>query len=344
MNPTIMKLNKIFLLLSLISVLPACMTTNKTTYWVDSSKIDCTMATGQKDCYRVYEGEDLNEAEWQNFENPIEGFEFEPGYFKKIQVKVKSEKKKEDLEHSSALTYTMIKEMEKQRDDKRLINGEWILTQMNEVVLTALIVKPKLNIALEDLILSGKGGCNNYSANITSLSSNKLVLGPIMSTRMACHNNNIESEYLKLLKTTATYQIVSEQLILFNQAGKKILTFKRAKMEVNPRLHDIWFALRIDQVPIKRLVAKPRLEINLTNQQVYGFDGCNEFNGNIEKIDTGKIEIGDMNSTLKACDELNVSDSFNQAFSKIATYQLKNLELTFYDKNGVEVLAFMKGD
>jgi heat shock protein HslJ len=84
--------------------------------------------------------------------------------------------------------------------------------------------------------LSGTGGCNQYSADYTTSSSNGITITQPTSTMMACAESFMqqETQYLSLLPTAAKYEISGDQLTLFNSAGTKILIYKSANLKVNP--------------------------------------------------------------------------------------------------------------
>ncbi len=76
--------------------------------------------------------------------------------------------------------------------------------------------------------VSGSAGCNRYSASYT-ISGSQLLISSAGSTRKLCQipegRMAQERDYLEALRSTATYQIQGEQLLVFNEAGDRILTF-----------------------------------------------------------------------------------------------------------------------
>ncbi|WGU67716.1 META domain-containing protein [Capnocytophaga canimorsus] len=48
--------------------------------------------------------------------------------------------------------------------------------------------------------------------------------------------------------------------------------------------------------------------------------------------------------TAKLCPEMEIANQYNQAMEKVTSYKLEELNLTLYDAQGNEVLAFIKGD
>ena len=87
-----------------------------------------------------------------------------------------------------------------------------------------------------DWKLSGSGGCNQYSAEYTTTTSNGITITQPASTMMACENNLMrqETQYLSLLPTATKYEISGDQLTMFNISGTKLLIYKSANLKVNP--------------------------------------------------------------------------------------------------------------
>ncbi len=111
------------------------------------------------------------------------------------------------------------------------------------------------------------------------------------------------------------------------------------------RLHDIWSLEAINGEEIDRASGSlPDLEINLTESRVMGSDGCNRFVGKLEMVDGEKVKFGNLAGTRKACPEIELPNSFNQAMMQVASYKVENLKLHLYDESKKEVLRFRKVD
>lgn len=338
-----MELIKISILLISLVIFQSCQTNKSTIFWVSGLKTDCTDGAGQMKCLIVHRGEGINKPKWENFYTTIKGFEFEEGFLKKI--KVKEEKLKAPPVDASSIKYTMIKELEKQVDYGVLVDGQWILAQMDDKPINRSVKLPEMEIKFSQMQVSGTGGCNNYSGKINKLTSNTIQFGKLLNTQKACANKNIEQEYLEALNTVNAYQITGGNLIFYNKTGEKVLSFiKKVEVTANPRLHDIWAAIRISGNPINRMVAVPRMEIHLKDMKVMGYDGCNEYTGEIKEISESKLVFGKMASTKKMCPNKDVVDMFNAAMDKVAMYKMGGLNLMLLDANGKELLVFLKVD
>lgn len=82
-----MKILKNLVCLLPLSLLAACASTpppaDTQVYWVSGSKAECSAGAGKMMCLRVSKHPDLQQAHWQYFYAPIEGFVFEEGVLKK---------------------------------------------------------------------------------------------------------------------------------------------------------------------------------------------------------------------------------------------------------------------
>lgn len=228
---------------------------------------------------------------------------------------------------------------------KEKISGSYTLATMNENPINRMVAVPTLEIDAEGMRIFGNAGCNSYNGPIESLNSEKfLVSDKIATTMMACNKENIETDYLQNLATAEKYEVKDSTLKLYNKSGKNILSFIKNTNVANHRLHDIWLTATIDTNPINRMVMAPRLEIDLTEMKIFGNDGCNEFNGTIVNAASSSIKFGQISSTRKMCENMEITNKFNAALTKVATYKLDGLNLFLMDSDGKEVLSLIKGD
>jgi heat shock protein HslJ len=79
--------------------------------------------------------------------------------------------------------------------------------------------------------LQGNAGCNTISGPYQLSDGNKITLGNIISTKMACPAMDVETQFLQALQTADTYSRFGDTLLL-NKAGMAPVA-KFAK--VNPK-------------------------------------------------------------------------------------------------------------
>lgn len=104
-----------------LSLLAACVSTPAPTadtqvYWVSGSKAECSAGAGKMMCLRVSKHPDLQQAHWQYFYAPIEGFVFEEGVLKKIEVRATALAPETVPADASSIRYTLIRELERKTD------------------------------------------------------------------------------------------------------------------------------------------------------------------------------------------------------------------------------------
>ncbi|MEI6865436.1 META domain-containing protein [Flavicella sp.] len=338
-----MKQIKIISILIIIVMIQSCSIQKNTVFWVSGIKTECTSGAGEKLCLKIHKGKTLDNVTWEYFYSNIEGFEFEEGFLKKVEVK--EEKLKNVPADGSSVKYTLVKELEKKVDVLAKVQGKWILNQINDNPIDENIKPPKIEITLNEMQIEGDNGCNNYSGPINKLTSTIIRFGNIITTQRACITKHIGREYYTLLNTVDTYQVKEGHLIFYDKNGNEILSYiKKSNDNAEVRLHDIWNVTRISGKAINRMSPTPRVEINLTKMKIYGNNGCNDYSGGIQKVTDTQIIFENIASTKKMCREMTIVNNFNSAMSKVSSYKLDKLKLILFDNNGEEVLAFLKGD
>jgi heat shock protein HslJ len=334
---------KMFSLLVSLLILQSCGISKNKTFWVSGIKTECTAGAGKMECLNIYRGDDISKAKWENFYVNIEGFEFEEGFLKKIEVK--EEQLKNVPADASTIKYTMIKELEKQLDYRTLLDGNWVLNRLNDNPIDRSVKLPEMEIRLKQMQVRGTSGCNTYSTKISKLATNAIKFCTIVSTKKACISKNIEQKYFETLSTVETYQIKGENLTFYNEKGEKIVSYmKKVELVDAYKLHDIWTVIRIAGNPINRMSPIPRMELNLTTMRVLGNNSCNDYTGEIKEVSDTLIVFGNMATTKKMCRKMDVAVSFDDAISKVTYYKSEGLHLIFFNNNEEEVLAFLKGD
>ncbi|MCB0454035.1 MAG: DUF4377 domain-containing protein [Aequorivita sp.] len=204
----------------------------ETILYVNSSKVDCT-GVGKMKCLQTQESVTLKPNDWKNFYGNIEGFEFEPGYIYKLAVK------KEKLDpatvpaDASTLKYSLVKVIEKNKDEKMRLDDTWTLKSINNEAIDSETFKkqPILEIQLNKMKIFGNDGCNNMFGSIKSLNKNNITFGALGGTKMACPNMEISSKYTSALGKTKTYKIDDLQLYFYDADGNELLRFEKGGLK-----------------------------------------------------------------------------------------------------------------
>lgn len=84
----------------------------------------------------------------------------------------------------------------------------------------------------------------------------------------------------------------------------------------------------------------PNLRFDPSNQNIFGTDGCNRLSG-IYQVKEQQILIQNIASTRMICpDNMQQVDQFNQALSKVTSYQVYDATLRLLDRYGNVALLF----
>ncbi|PWH85171.1 META domain-containing protein [Brumimicrobium oceani] len=338
-----MKFRSVLPFVAGLAILQACSTPKNEIMWVGGFQTECDAGAGKSKCLKVYNGEDLENQKWENMFASIEGFEYEAGYMKKIEVnKVALDAEKVPADASS-IQYKMVKELEKKADPRVQLNGDWVLTSINGGNINRMIVLPTMKIELNTMSISGNGGCNLYSTQISELTTQNIKLASALGTLMACANENIEEEYQEALSKVEKYTLKGEELEFQNKEGKVILTYIRVdESQANPALGGSWKNISILGEELTEGQKNPEIIFDLDKLMIAGTDGCNNFNGPIENASSTELKFGAIAGTKMMCPEMDIPDSFLLNLSRAVTYSIDGAHLVLFDKGGKELLVFKK--
>ncbi|MEB3015499.1 META domain-containing protein [Capnocytophaga ochracea] len=220
-----MKKIKFMMLLSVAIGLGSCSTSTQAVYWVNSSQVESSAGDSKMQCLQVYKGDNLSKAQWEAFCAPIEGFTFEEGYFKKIEV---SEKPLKDVSAGAPnIAYTLVREIEKVKDSRFDLQGEWKLVSMGEMVITP-EAQPTLKLNISEMKVNGSDSCNTFMGSIETLTNKKLVFGDLASTLMLCAEKmEVADAFGMAMQKVRQYQLKGDQLLLTDKQGGVLLTFAK---------------------------------------------------------------------------------------------------------------------
>ncbi|RYM35700.1 META domain-containing protein [Brumimicrobium glaciale] len=333
-----MKLRSVLPFVAGLVILQSCSTPKNEVMWVGGMKTECDAEAGKTECLNVYEGEELKDEKWQGMSADIEGFSFEEGFMKKIEVK-----KEEAKGNETSPKYTLVKELERKEDPRMHLNGQWVLASINGKNINKMIVLPTMKFDLKAKLISGNGGCNLYSAQIDELSTQNIKLSKNAGTLMECANENMENEYHTVLSEIAKYEVKNEKLTFHNKDGKETMTFiKVDPSQPNPALGGMWMSTRLMGDTIIKADNNPNITFDLDKMMVAGKDGCNNYNASIETLSNADLIIGQIASTKMMCPNMDMADKFTELIAKVVTYKVVGSELIMMDQDGNEVLAFVK--
>ncbi|MEE3715183.1 META domain-containing protein [Tumidithrix elongata RA019] len=116
---------------------------------------------------------------------------------------------------------------------------KWKLVEMNDRPVKASDAYIELDRELRRF--SGSGGCNRIAGSV-KVEGSKLKFSQIISTKMACLNeNNVEPTFLKLLETTTRFEVETDKLRLYS-GDRLILVFSRQEARQTPQISSLNFS------------------------------------------------------------------------------------------------------
>lgn len=114
----------------------------------------------------------------------------------------------------------------KENSTKTLTTGEYTVEKIGETLVKDFELT--LNVNLEENIVNGFAGCNNYTGSLKTPEGNKLKVEQVVSTRKMCNKAmQTENGFLEALRQTKKYQFSAEKLQLTNGEGKVLIEAKK---------------------------------------------------------------------------------------------------------------------
>lgn len=197
------------------------------TYWINSMQTECNKGAGQGMCILVQKSETIDPNNWQLFYATIEGFEYEPGFFQKVELREDIIPENEVAADASNIKFTMIRQIEKVADPIWEINGEWVVQKLLGEEIDQQGQLPTVIINLNEMRVSGTNGCNNYTGSIKFISSDTFSSGPMASTRKMCVEMTIPDLFDKLFFIPWNYELTNDTFFIKDKEGEELMILKR---------------------------------------------------------------------------------------------------------------------
>ena len=168
----------------------------------------------------------------------------------------------------------------------------WRLTGLPGKNAAALASLPRvIRARFERGRVTGFSGCNNLMGSYT-LDGNRLALGPLAGTMMACPEpgSSIENAFKAAFAGTLRYAITGDRLSLTSEGGAT-LSFEK---EPAPRLEGVTWEASVfnnNRQAVVGLLTGTRLTLSFADGTVSGNSGCNDFRAPYT-AEPGRITIG----------------------------------------------------
>ncbi|WP_176829910.1 DUF4377 domain-containing protein [Tenacibaculum sp. MAR_2009_124] len=117
--------------------------------------------------------------------------------------------------------------------------------------------------------------------------------------------------------------------------------------DVKLNLNDIWVFTHLNgtEITVNSENERPQMEVNLSENRVFGKGACNRFNGSIKKLSGNTLKFDErMMSTKMMCQNMKLEDAFFKILAQTNSYQIKNNHLYLFDSGKKEIARFKKTD
>lgn len=230
-----------------------------------------------------------------------------------------------------------------------LFNYQWNLTELNGKAITVSNIP---NLVLTDgqiKKVAGSTGCNRITGSFEFTRSNFIKFLPLAITKMACLGNNVETEFLDMLKSANNFSISGNKLSLGN--GQQIIARFNAvsngstsPQDAAARLNGTW---ELNYITGPRIAfdglypdKKPQLIFSLPKMEVGGHTSCNGFSAKFT-LTGDKISFSDPMSTLIACPGAG-EPTFLRILKTVNKYAIENGNTLVLLAGDVPVMRFAK--
>ncbi len=207
------------------------------------------------------------------------------------------------------------------------INGTWTLIS-SLAGLGASNVLPGTTITAtfsDSGTVSGSAGCNNYVATYRTM-VDKLTIGKLTTSTTNCRNPagimDQESIYLTNLQGAANFTINGDQLVIFDESGKSLLTYQRGGAAATslPIAGITWNLEMFRQGSGSSVPpAAPATVLFGPAGNLTGNAGCNSYSGGYTTSGSNGISIGPLATTLMYCGDPGVMDQETAVLTNLRT-------------------------
>lgn len=218
------KFANLFSIAFLLVFLSACsnskLNSNSTKIWVSGYKVVASAGAGKSMVYLVNKNLDYKEGNWEYFYAPIDGFSFEEGVLKQIEITEEKLDTSTVPADASSIQYTFVKDVQALPDPRLKLKGKWAISKINGETFDEKIEMPTMEIDFNQLLVSGSDGCNQYSGKVLELTASEIQIGELASTKRACLKADISHLFYPAMKGKLTYEEKNGSLILKNASGE----------------------------------------------------------------------------------------------------------------------------
>jgi heat shock protein HslJ len=226
-----------------------------------------------------------------------------------------------------------------------LVDAMWLLVAFGEATNPTVVEEGTVVTALfsSDGMLSGSGGCNNYTTSYELAGDQLTVADPIASTMMFCETGmDQESTFLAALQSAGRIVFTSEdRLEIFYDLGSSTERKMVFVPGETPLVDTVWVLENMGNPNNPTSVEEGMIITAIFSQEgnLSGTSGCNNYVASYTLQDN-QIEIQQAVSTLRACTQgMEQEAAYLKALESAETYQIEGarLKITYDEGDGVLV-------
>ena len=192
-----------------------------------------------------------------------------------------------------------------------------------------------VTVRFESGRLSGFAGCNNFSGSY-QLDGDRLTIGPVASTQMACPEpgSSIENAFHAALAGTLRYAVDGDSLTTTTASGATL----RFMREPPPQLAGVnWkvTSFNNNRHAVVGVLGESSITLSFKDGQVSGSAGCNTFHGTYA-TEGNQVQLGPLATTRRACDEplMTQEREFLAALASAVTWSIDGNVLDMHRADG----------
>ena len=212
----------------------------------------------------------------------------------------------------------------------------WQLKELPGTESGALARLPRpVAVRFESGRLSGFAGCNNFTGSY-ELEGDRLVIGPVATTQMACPEpgSSVEQAFHRALKGSWRYTLAGDELTATTDSGATL----RFVREAPPQLAGVdWkvTSFNNNRHAVVGVIGDSSLTLAFKDGKVSGSAGCNNFHGGY-KAEGSKIQFGPLATTRRACEEslMTQEKEFLAALASAVTWKIDGNVLDMHRSDG----------
>jgi heat shock protein HslJ len=194
--------------------------------------------------------------------------------------------------------------------------------------------------------ISGNAGCNSYRGNL-QIDGETIMIGPLMTTMMACPEAQMkqESTYLLALEQARTFERKGDRLLLFNEEGQVLIAF--TLIEPSSLTETNWTLIFYNDGSGAMQSLIPGTEITAEFSAagiMSGSAGCNNYSAEYE-ASLGMIAFSKPASTRMTCPQpaglMEQENRYLAALEDAARYSIEMDRLEIRDRYGSGVATYL---